>query len=160
MESVSRLHWNHTGGADAIAQWSSTGDPVLICIIGTHWKTAGATSTLECHWNHTASTQWYLSGNPVLICIIGTHWKTTGRPLEAHWKHASYLQIFPHWHSGVHWGLKFQAHWIATGLPLDYHWLSVKGGGGHSHPRWRDMKWALWIHSVTYIWQLSSSHYL
>ena len=39
--------------ADAIAQWSYSGNPVLICIIGTHWKTTGATSTLECHWNHT-----------------------------------------------------------------------------------------------------------
>ena len=38
--------------ANAIAQWSSSGNPVLICIIGTHWKTTGATSTLGCHGNH------------------------------------------------------------------------------------------------------------
>ena len=61
-ESVSRLeyhwtqvHWDATGTtlADASTQWCSSGDPVLICIIGTRWKTTGATSTLGCHWNHT-----------------------------------------------------------------------------------------------------------
>ena len=50
-----RVHWDATGTtlADASTQWCSNGDPVLICIIGTHWKTTGATSTLGCHWNHT-----------------------------------------------------------------------------------------------------------
>ena len=49
-------HWADCTGttqADAIAQWSSNENPVLICIIGKHWKTTGATSTLGCHWNHT-----------------------------------------------------------------------------------------------------------
>ena len=49
-------HWaDYTGTtlADAIAQWSSGDNPVLVCIIGTHWKTTGSTSTLGCHWNHT-----------------------------------------------------------------------------------------------------------
>ena len=71
-----QVHWDATGTilADARTQWCSSGDPVLICIIGTHWKTTGATSTLGCHWNHRAdaSTQWCPSGDPVLICIIGT----------------------------------------------------------------------------------------
>ena len=50
-----QVHWDVTGTtlADANTQWCSSGDPVLICIIGTHWKTTGATSTLGCHWNHT-----------------------------------------------------------------------------------------------------------
>ena len=50
-----QVHWDATGTtlADASTQWCSSGDPVLIFIIGTHWKTTGATSTLECHWNHT-----------------------------------------------------------------------------------------------------------
>ena len=49
-----QVHWNATGTtlADASTQWCSSGDPVLICIIGTHWKTTGVTSTLWCHWNH------------------------------------------------------------------------------------------------------------
>ena len=49
-----QVHRDATGTtlADASAQWCSNGDPVLICIIGTHWKTTGATSTLGCHWNH------------------------------------------------------------------------------------------------------------
>ena len=34
-------------------QWCPSGDPVLICIIGTHWKTTGATSTVGCHWKPT-----------------------------------------------------------------------------------------------------------
>ena len=50
-----KVHWDATGTTlpDARTQWCSSGDPVLICIIGTHWKTTGATSTLGCHWNHT-----------------------------------------------------------------------------------------------------------
>ena len=39
--------------ADATTHWCSSGDPMLICIIGTYWKTTRATSTLGCHWNHT-----------------------------------------------------------------------------------------------------------
>ena len=49
-------HWTDCTGttlAAAIAQWSSNGNPVLICIIGTHWNTTEATSTLVCRWNHT-----------------------------------------------------------------------------------------------------------
>ena len=50
-----QVHCNATGTtlADASTQWCSSGNPVLICIIGTHWKTTGATSTLGYHWNHT-----------------------------------------------------------------------------------------------------------
>ena len=50
-----QVHWDATGTtlADASTQWCSSGDPVLMCIIGTHWKTTGATSTLGCHWNYT-----------------------------------------------------------------------------------------------------------
>ena len=50
-----QVHWDATGTtlADASTQWCSSGDPVLIYIIGTHWKTTGAISTLGCHWNHT-----------------------------------------------------------------------------------------------------------
>ena len=50
-----QVHWDATGTtlADAGTQWCYSGDPVLICIIGTHWKTTGATNTLGCHWNHT-----------------------------------------------------------------------------------------------------------
>ena len=50
-----QVHWDaiRTTLADASTQWCSSGDPVLICIIGTHWKTTGATGTLGCHWNHT-----------------------------------------------------------------------------------------------------------
>ena len=58
LNAVSTLgyHWRyHTGItlADGIAPRSSSDNPVLICIIGTHWKTTGATNTLGCHWNHT-----------------------------------------------------------------------------------------------------------
>ena len=50
-----QVHWDATGTtlADASTQWCSSGDPVLICIIGTHRKTTGATNTLGYHWNHT-----------------------------------------------------------------------------------------------------------
>ena len=50
-----QVHWDATGTtlADASTQWCSSGDPVLICIIGTHWKTNG--KPLEEHWNHTGN---------------------------------------------------------------------------------------------------------
>ena len=86
-----QVHWDAAGTtlADAITHGCSSGDPVLICIVGIHWKTTGATSTLGRHWNHTgaASNQWCPNGDPVLICTIGTHWNTTGRPLKDHLKH-------------------------------------------------------------------------
>ena len=46
-----QVHWDATGTtmADASTQWCSSGDTVLICVIGTHWKNTGAKSTLECH---------------------------------------------------------------------------------------------------------------
>ena len=46
--STLRYHWadnTETKLADAVAQWSSSGNPVLISMIKTHWKT-GAISTL------------------------------------------------------------------------------------------------------------------
>ena len=117
-----QVHWDATGTTlvDASAQWCPSGDPVLICIIETHWNTTGANKCtgmpLEPHWLMPAP-----SGDPVLICIIGTHWNTTWRPLEDHWKHTGYQQFFLQWHSSVHWGLvpdTLDFHWITTGLPL------------------------------------------
>ena len=123
-----QVHWDATGTtlADASTQWCSSGDPVLICIIGTHWKTTGATSTLGCHWNHTGwclypvVSQWRSSVN----LHIGTHWKTTGKPLESHWKTTGSTLAFLQWHSSVHWGLSSRH----TGLPLDCHWKTTGSG--------------------------------
>ena len=58
-DAVSTLgyHWTEDTGttlADVITQWSSNGNPVIICIIGTDCKTTGATSTLGCHWTTLA----------------------------------------------------------------------------------------------------------
>ena len=50
-------HWtDYTGTtlADTIIQWCPSGKPVLICIIGTHWKTTGRPP--EDHWKHTGNT--------------------------------------------------------------------------------------------------------
>ena len=114
--------------ADTIAQWSSSGNPVLICIIGTHWKTTGATSTLGCHWNHTGWCQ-----HPVVSQLQSSvnlhnwntlyhHWKTTGSTLQTH-----RLPTIPSpVASQCTLGSNFQAHWIATWLPLNYHWLRVR----------------------------------
>ena len=121
-------HWNHM--ADASTQWCSSGDPVLICIIGTHWKTTGATSTLGCHWNHTGRcqhpvvSQWRSSVNLHNWNTLEDHWKATGRPLEDHWKHTGYQHFFLQWHSSVHWGLSSRH----TGLPLDCHWKNTGSG--------------------------------
>ena len=77
------VHWDGTGTtrADASTQWCSSGDPVLICIIGTHWNTTG--STLETHWLPTIHS-------PVAFqCKLGSnfqaHWIATGSPQDYHW---------------------------------------------------------------------------
>ena len=127
-----QVHWNATGTtlADASAQWCSSGDPVLICIIGTHWKTTGATSTLGCHWDHTGwcyhpvVSQWRSSVNLHNWNILEDHWKATGTPLEHHWKHTGISPVA----FQCTLGSEFQAHWIATGLPLEDHWLRVREG--------------------------------
>ena len=57
-----------------------------------HWKTAGATSTLGCHWNHTGWCyhpvlfQWRSSVNLHNWNILEDHWshKYTGISLEPH----------------------------------------------------------------------------
>ena len=57
-----QVHWDVTGTtlADASTQWCPSGDPVLICIIGT---------PLEDHWKHTGNTlatnNYFSSGIPV-----------------------------------------------------------------------------------------------
>ena len=120
-----QVHWDATGTilADASTQWCSSGDPVLIYIL----EHTGRPLEPQVHWGGTgttladASTQWCPSGDPVLICIIGTHWNTTGRPLEAHWKHTGYQQLFLQWHSSVHWGLGSKH----SGLPLECHWITT-----------------------------------
>ena len=70
-----QVHWDATGAilADASTQWCSSGDPVLIYIIGTHWKTTGR--SLEAHWLSPVGFQ----------CTLGykfqAHWIATGKPL-------------------------------------------------------------------------------
>ena len=114
-----QVHWDATGTtlADASTLWCSSGDPVLICIIGTHWKTTGATSTLGCHWNYTG---WCL--HPVVSqwrSSVNLHnWNT----LEDRWKATGSTLAFLQWHSSVHWGLSSRH----TGLTLEDHWLRVR----------------------------------
>ena len=70
-----QVHWDATGTtlADASTQWCPSGHPVLISIIGTHWKTTG--KPLEAHWLSPVAFQ----------CTLGSkfqaHWIATGRPL-------------------------------------------------------------------------------
>ena len=85
-----QVHWNATGTtlADASTQWCSSGDPVSICIIGTHWKTTG--KPLEDHWKTIGSTLATNIFSPVAFqCALGSkfqaHWIATGLPLEDHW---------------------------------------------------------------------------
>ena len=78
-----QVHWDATGTtlADASTQWCSSGDPVLICIIGTQWKTIG--KPLEDHWKHTGISPMAFQ------CTLGSkfqaHWIATGLPVEDHW---------------------------------------------------------------------------
>ena len=94
-----------------------TSKPDSVTTLGNHWTDhTGRPLEPQVHW---------------LICIIGTHWKTTGRPLEAHWLPAIFLQ----WHSGVHWGLSSRL----TELPLDCHWKTT--GLGWSSRRSINVGW-------------------
>ena len=82
-----QVHWDATGTtlADASAQWCSSGDPVLICIIGTHWNTTER--PLEVHWKHTGYQQFFLEWHS------SVHW---GLKLHAHWI-ATRLLLNYHW---------------------------------------------------------------
>ena len=82
----------------------SSVNPVLICIIRTHWKPAG---TKRCHWtDYTGTTladvptQRSFRDNSGPICIIWTRCKTTGTTstLGCHWKHSGWCNLPP---SGV-----------------------------------------------------------
>ena len=78
-----QVHWDATGTtlADTSTQWCPSGNPVLICIIGTHWKTTG--KPLEDHWKHIGTSPMAFQ------CTLGSkfqaHWIATGLPLEDHW---------------------------------------------------------------------------
>ena len=85
-----QVHWDATGTtlADVSTQWCHSGNPVLICIIGTRWKTSG--KQLDDHWKHTGNTlatnNSFSSGIPVYtrVYVPGTldcHWIASGRPL-------------------------------------------------------------------------------
>ena len=134
-----QVHWDATGTtlADASTQWCSSGYPVLICIIGTHWKTTGARSTLGCHCNHTGRyshpvvSQWRSSVNLHNWNTLEDLWKATGVPLEDHWKHTGISPVA----FQCTLGSKFQAHWIATGLPLEDQWLRVRVVVKRGHKR-------------------------
>ena len=90
-----QVHWDATGTtlADASTQWYPSGDPVLICIIGTHWKTTESHwkptgSTLDTHWLPTLFLQWHSS---VHWCLSSRH---TGLPLEDHWLRVRDISIY------------------------------------------------------------------
>ena len=74
--TLSQVHWDATGTtlADASTQWYPSDNPVLICLIGTHWITTG--STLETHWLPT------IISPAAFKCTLGSkfqaHWITTG----------------------------------------------------------------------------------
>ena len=78
-----QVHWDATGTtlADASTQWCSSGDPVLICIIGTHWKTSR--KPLEDHWKHTGYQQFFLQWHSSVHCGLSS--RHTGLALEDHW---------------------------------------------------------------------------
>ena len=82
--STPRYHWTYFTGttlADDIAQWSSSDNPVLICIIGTHWITTRR--PLEACWKYTGYQKLFLQWHSnVHGGLISRH---TGLPLNYHW---------------------------------------------------------------------------
>ena len=113
------IHWDTTGTtlADTSTQRCPSGNPVLIGIIGTHWKTTGATNTLGCHWNHTGLcqhpvvSQWQSSVNLHIWNTMRDNWMANGSTLETHWLPI----ILTPMAFQCTLGSKCQAHWIATG---------------------------------------------
>ena len=112
-----QVHWDAIGTAlaDASTQWCSSGNPVLICIIGTHWKATG--TPLEHHWNTTRSTlaflQWHSS----------VHWGLssmhTGLPLEDHWlrvRAGSKTPAFPWLNPYLEWKTPHISHFKVNWL--------------------------------------------
>ena len=82
-----QVHWDVIGTplADASTQWCSSGNPVLIFIIGTHGKTTG--KPLEDHWEaHWLPT---IISPVAFQCTLASkfqaHLIATGLPLEHHW---------------------------------------------------------------------------
>ena len=77
-------HWaDYTGTtlADVISQWSSRGNPVLVCIIGTHRITTGR--PLEAHWLSLILSP--VAFRYTLGSAFQAHWIATGLPLNYHW---------------------------------------------------------------------------
>ena len=67
-QTTLKPHWLmlSPSGVPVVSQWCHSGNPVLICIIGTHWKTlesqihcdaSRTTLPLDCHWIITSSGQ-------------------------------------------------------------------------------------------------------
>ena len=81
-----QVHWHATGTTltDAITQWCSGVDPVIIFIIGTHWNSTGR--PLEDHWKHIGNTLATNNYCPVAFqCTLGSkfqaNWIATELPL-------------------------------------------------------------------------------
>ena len=91
-----QVHWDATGTTlvDASNRLCSSGDPVLICIIGTHWKTTGR--PLKDHSKHTGYQQFFLQWHS------SVHWglssRYTGLPLEYHWLRLRDSTCIHYWH--------------------------------------------------------------
>ena len=92
-----QVHWDATGTtlADASAQWCSRGDSVLICIIGTHWKTTG--KPLEDHWKHTGYQQFFLQWHSSVHWGLSSRHTAIGLPLEDHWLRVRVVSPFWKW---------------------------------------------------------------
>ena len=125
-----QVHWDATGTtvADASTQACPSRNPVIICTIGTHWNTTGATSALRCHWNHTGWC-WHPGVSQSQSCghlhnwnKLEHHWNTIGGTLETHWLPAIISQVAFQCTPGS----KFQTQRIANGLQLNYHCPRVR----------------------------------
>ena len=121
-----QVHWDATGTtlADASTQWCPSGDPVLICIIGTHWKTNG--KPLDDHWKRTGNTLATKNYFPVAFpCTLGSkfqaHWIATGLPLEDHWlrvRAISFICI-----KIAFWFKIFHILFLGTHMIINRHWF-------------------------------------
>ena len=96
---LDRLNWNHNGWCyhPVVFQWQSSVDLHNWNTLEDHWSHKYTGMPLEPHWLMLAPSVNLHNRN-----TLNHHWKTTRRPLEAHWKHTGYQQLFVQCHSSVH----------------------------------------------------------
>ena len=117
-------HWSHTYTGMPLGlhwlvlahQWCHINNPVIICIIGTHWTTTGR--PLGAHWKHRLpSVIFPMASQCKLGSKLQAHWIATGLSLNYQWLRVGVtdeiyvnvsLHVYPRMWTGMAW---FYPYW-------------------------------------------------